>query len=63
MPGVLSGTTVVDLSWGLPGAVLGMLLADNGARVIRVELPQSAGRPFRTPSRRAGRETGFFANS
>src|SRR5262245_47293635 len=45
MPGVLSGTTVIDLSWGLSGAVLGMLLADNGARVIRVESPRQAGRP------------------
>ena len=35
--GVLSGVTVIDLSqgWAVPGAT--MLLADQGARVIKVE--------------------------
>lgn len=35
----LSGTTVVDLSRMLPGAVLVRMLADLGARVIKVEDP------------------------
>jgi crotonobetainyl-CoA:carnitine CoA-transferase CaiB-like acyl-CoA transferase len=30
---------VVEVSWGMPGAVTGMLLADYGARVIKIERP------------------------
>lgn len=46
MRGPLDGLTVVDLSSGMPGALATMLLADNGARVIKVE-PQG-GDPFRS---------------
>lgn len=35
-PSALSGITVIDLSDGLAAALASMLLADNGARVIRV---------------------------
>jgi crotonobetainyl-CoA:carnitine CoA-transferase CaiB-like acyl-CoA transferase len=35
--GPLSGLTVVDASWGMPGSVGSLLLADNGATVIKVE--------------------------
>jgi len=34
---VLDGLRVVDLSWGLAGAITTMVLADNGADVIKVE--------------------------
>jgi crotonobetainyl-CoA:carnitine CoA-transferase CaiB-like acyl-CoA transferase len=42
--GVLSGLEVLDLSWGVAGPMTGMLLADHGARVTRIEPP--AGDPF-----------------
>ncbi len=44
MSGVLSGLKVLDLSWGIAGPMTGMLLADHGADVTRVERPQ--GDPF-----------------
>jgi crotonobetainyl-CoA:carnitine CoA-transferase CaiB-like acyl-CoA transferase len=36
----LSGLTVVDASWGMPGAVASLLMADYGATVIKVERPR-----------------------
>jgi crotonobetainyl-CoA:carnitine CoA-transferase CaiB-like acyl-CoA transferase len=36
---------VLDLSWGMPGAVASMLLCDNGAEVIHVVRPSDAERP------------------
>jgi crotonobetainyl-CoA:carnitine CoA-transferase CaiB-like acyl-CoA transferase len=39
MAGPLEGLVVIDRTWGLPGALAGMLLADYGARVIRIERP------------------------
>src|SRR3954471_12347665 len=42
--GVLDGVKVVDLSWGISGPEATMLLADNGADVVRIERPQ--GDPF-----------------
>ena len=43
-PGILGGIEVLDLSWGVAGPMTGMLLADHGARVTRIEPP--AGDPF-----------------
>lgn len=37
MPGPLEGLVVVDLSTVMPGSIAGMLLADHGADVIKVE--------------------------
>jgi crotonobetainyl-CoA:carnitine CoA-transferase CaiB-like acyl-CoA transferase len=45
MPRVLEGISVLDLSWGVAGPVSGMLLADHGADVVKVEPP--GGDPFR----------------
>ncbi|MBI1179000.1 MAG: CoA transferase [Alphaproteobacteria bacterium] len=42
MAGPLDGLTVIDATRGMPGAVAGLLLADHGARVIRVETPGDA---------------------
>jgi len=39
MSGALDGIIVLDLTTHRPGALAGMFLCDNGARVIRVELP------------------------
>src|SRR5262249_22892521 len=39
MPGPLDGLVVVDRTWGLPGAIAGMLFADYGATVIKIERP------------------------
>ena len=37
--GILDGLEVLDLSWGIAGPMTGMLLADHGARVTRIEPP------------------------
>jgi crotonobetainyl-CoA:carnitine CoA-transferase CaiB-like acyl-CoA transferase len=42
--GVLDGIEVLDLTWGISGPLAGMLLADHGARVTRIEPP--GGDPF-----------------
>ncbi len=44
MAGVLDGVTVIELAGIGPGPFTGMMLADHGARVIRVERPGQAGR-------------------
>ena len=39
MAGALDGIRVVDLSWGLAGAVATMVMCDNGAEVVKLEPP------------------------
>ncbi len=39
MTGVLDGLTVLDLTTGIAGPVTGMLLADHGAQVTKIEPP------------------------
>jgi crotonobetainyl-CoA:carnitine CoA-transferase CaiB-like acyl-CoA transferase len=39
VPGPLAGLLVVDRTWGLPGALAGMLFADYGATVVKIERP------------------------
>jgi crotonobetainyl-CoA:carnitine CoA-transferase CaiB-like acyl-CoA transferase len=45
MTGVLEGVRVLDLSSGIAGPVAGMLLADHGADVVKIEPP--GGDPYR----------------
>ena len=45
MLGLMDGFTFLELAWGIPGPVAGMLFADSGATVIKVEPPD--GDPFR----------------
>jgi crotonobetainyl-CoA:carnitine CoA-transferase CaiB-like acyl-CoA transferase len=45
MASVLDGVRVLDLSWGIAGPITGMLLADHGADVVKIEPP--GGDPFR----------------
>src|SRR5215470_6119756 len=52
MAGVLDGLEVLDLSRGIAGPMTTMLLADHGARVLRIEPP--GGDPLRVlPGQRA----------
>ena len=39
MAGPLDGLVVVDASWGMPCDIAGMILADYGARVVKIERP------------------------
>ena len=48
MPGIWEGVDVLDLSWGIAGPIVTMLLADNGATVTKIEAP--GGDPFRSLS-------------
>jgi crotonobetainyl-CoA:carnitine CoA-transferase CaiB-like acyl-CoA transferase len=50
MAGVLEGIEVLDLSWGVSGPMAGMLLADHGARVTRIEPP--GGDPYESSGSR-----------
>lgn len=45
MPGVLTGVRVLDVTSGVAGPMAGMLLADQGAEITRIEPP--GGDPFR----------------
>ena len=62
MPGPLAGIRVVDVSQILSGPFACMILADQGAEVVKVEAP-GLGDPMRIgPYRRAGRAA-FYANA
>lgn len=54
-PGPLAGVRVVELGGIGPGPFCGMLLADLGAEVIRVDRPAEAGRTTRHPVLHRGR--------
>src|SRR5512145_38948 len=62
MPGPLAGVRVVDVSQILSGPYACMILADQGADVVKVESP-GIGDPMRIgPYRRAGRAS-FYVNA
>lgn len=54
-PGPLGGVRVVELGGIGPAPFCGMLLADLGAQVVRVDRPQEAGRPTPFPVLHRGR--------
>ena len=58
--GKLSGLTVIDLTQFLPGPIMTMMLADQGARVIKIEPP--AGDPARQQAPFVGEHSVWFAN-
>ena len=58
--GKLSGITVVDLSQFLPGPMLSVMMADHGARVIKIE--PAAGDPTRTQAPYENGQSVWFAN-
>ena len=62
MPGPLAGIRIVDVSQILSGPFACMILADQGAEVVKVESP-GIGDPMRIgPYRRAGRAS-FYVNA
>ncbi|MGH6787102.1 MAG: CaiB/BaiF CoA transferase family protein [Novosphingobium sp.] len=58
--GKLSGITVLDLTQFLPGPMLGVMMADHGARVIKVEPP--GGDPARGQAPSENGQSVWFAN-
>lgn len=58
--GKLTGITVVDLTQFLPGPMMTVMLADQGARVVKVEPP--GGDPARAQAPFAGKHSVWFAN-
>ncbi|MEE4349038.1 MAG: CoA transferase [Pacificimonas sp.] len=58
--GKLSGLTVVDLTQFLPGPMMTVMMADQGARVVKIE--PKAGDPARTMQPREAGHSVWFAN-
>src|SRR5262249_24086137 len=59
MAGPLEGLRVVELGWGAPASIAGMLLADYGAQVIKAERP--GGGPDRTAVTRRAWDRGKWS--
>src|SRR6202047_4145043 len=63
MPGPLTGYRIVDLTSNVAGPLATMILADQGADVIKIEAPDG-GDPTRAGgSRRAGFTASFLNNN
>ena len=58
--GKLSGITVIDLTQFLPGPMLSVMMADHGARVIKIE--PAAGDPARSQAPYENGHSVWFAN-
>ena len=58
--GKLTGITVIDLTQFLPGPMMTMMMADHGARVIKIEPP--GGEPVREQAPFENGQSVWFAN-
>jgi CoA-transferase family III len=63
MPGPLHGYRVIDLSSMVSGPSATMLLADQGADVIKVENPQGGDHTRAAANRRSGYSASFLNNN
>jgi crotonobetainyl-CoA:carnitine CoA-transferase CaiB-like acyl-CoA transferase len=63
MPGPLHGYRVVDLTSNVSGPLATMILADQGADVIKVEAPDGGDQTRAGANRRAGFSAGFLNNN
>ena len=63
MPGPLSGYRVVDLTSNVAGPLATMILADQGADVIKVEAPDGGDHTRAAANRRAGFSASFLNNN
>src|SRR5438876_11980900 len=60
MPGPLAGVRVIDLTAMLSGPYATMILADQGADVIKVEPPEGGDHTRKGGNRRAGFSANFL---
>src|SRR5207248_4223104 len=63
MPGPLNGYRVVDLTSNVSGPLATMILADQGADVIKVEAPDGGDATRSGANRRAGFSASFLNNN
>ncbi|MGH7032078.1 MAG: CoA transferase, partial [Stellaceae bacterium] len=63
MPGPLSGYRIVDLTSNVSGPLGTMILADQGADVIKVEPPDGGDHTRAAANRRAGFSASFLNNN
>ena len=63
MPGPLYGYRIVDLTSNVSGPLATMMLADQGADVIKVEAPDGGDHTRAGANRRAGFSAGFLNNN
>src|ERR1051325_913565 len=63
MPGPLDGYRIVDLTSMVSGPSCTMLLADQGADVIKVENPGGGDHPRAAANRRGGFSASFLNNN
>jgi crotonobetainyl-CoA:carnitine CoA-transferase CaiB-like acyl-CoA transferase len=63
MPGPLHGYRVVDLTSNVSGPLATMILADQGAEVIKVEAPDGGDHTRAGANRRGGFSAGFLNNN
>ena len=63
MPGPLHGYRIVDLTWMISGPLATMILADQGADVIKVETPNGGDHTRVASNRRGGFSASFLNNN
>src|SRR5260370_31799611 len=63
MPGPLNGYRIVDLTANVAGPLATMILADQGAEVIKVEPPDCGDHTRAGANRRGGFSAGFLNNN